>query len=417
MTDATADQTIIVGAGIIGAAIGFELAERGHSVLVIDRGEPGMGTSFGNMACIAVSGFLAVSRPSTWKKIPGWMLDPVAPVAVRPSYSLKALPWFLRFIAAGRPDRVKAIDQAMADLNRRVLGDLVPFLKAAKADDLLTEEGCLSIYETEQEFQDDAEALQLFKDYGFKHQVIEGKEIQDLEPALSTHLPKAVVLPDNLTIRNPYELVLRFISAMKVKGGRVEKGQVVRIEKEADGRKCVTLDDGRQFRAKNVVLAAGVLTREFASQLGEPIPQETERGYHTQIMDPGVTMKWSVIWPKRAFMITPTADGIRIGGSVEMAGLKAAPNYKRAEVLVGHAQRAVPALKVRETTQWMGHRPALPDTIPIVSASSKVDGVFYATGHGHLGLTHAATTAKLMGDLVEQRKPNHDMSALSIARF
>lgn len=417
MTEDHFDQTVVVGAGIIGAAIGFELTQRGHRVLVVDRADPGMGTSFGNMACIAVSGFLAVSRPSTWKKIPGWMLDPVGPVAVRPSYALRALPWFLKFIAAGRPNRVKAIDEAMANLGKRVLGDLVPFLKSANAEDLLTEEGCLSIYETDEEFRNDSEALKLFKDYGFQHTVLTGKEIQDLEPTLSKHIPKAVVLPDNLTIRDPYQLVLRFINAMKARGGMFENGNVIRIENDATGLKTVFLSDGRSLKAKNVVFAAGVLTREFAAQLGEPIPQETERGYHTQIMDPGITMKWSVIWPKRAFMITPTAGGIRVGGSVEMAGLEAAPNYKRAEVLVRHAQRAVPGLNVSKSSQWMGHRPALPDTIPIISKSSKMNGVFYATGHGHLGLTHAATTARLMGDLVDQKQGDHDMSPLSITRF
>jgi D-amino-acid dehydrogenase len=417
MTDTSQDRIIIVGAGIVGAAIGFELASRGHNVLVLDRGQPGMGTSFGNMACIAVSGFMAVSRPSTWKKIPGWMLDPVGPVAVRPSYALKALPWFLRFMAAGRPARVDEIDRAMALLAKAVLGDLVPFLEKAGASDILTNEGCLSIYETEEEFQNDAEALRLFSQYGFDHQILSGKAIRDVEPALSGHIPKAVVLPDNRTIRDPYQLLLRLITAMVAKGGTVDKGHVLRIDKDEQGKPVVVLDDRRQLKASKVILAAGVETRTFAAQLGEPIPLETERGYHTQIMDPGLSMSWSVIWPRRAFMITPTAGGIRVGGSVEMAGLAAAPNYKRADVLVHHAQRAIPELKIREATQWMGHRPALPDTLPIISASSKMDGVYYATGHGHLGLTHAATTAKRMGDLIDGRDADPDMAALSIGRF
>ncbi|HLP69443.1 MAG TPA: FAD-dependent oxidoreductase, partial [Rhizobium sp.] len=154
-----------------------------------------------------------------------------------------------------------------------------------------------------------------------------------------------------------------------------------------------------------------------AAGLGEPIPLETERGYHTQIMAPGIAMRHSIIWPERAFMVTPTAGGIRVGGNVELAGLDAAPDYRRARVLVRHAQRALPGLKAEETSEWMGHRPAFPDTLPIISASSRVPGVWYATGHGHLGLTYSATTARLIADMMTGGRPPVDMAPFSITRF
>jgi D-amino-acid dehydrogenase len=417
MAEQKNQQTVIIGAGIIGAAIGLELQRRGHSVLLLERDEPGMGASFGNMACIAVTGFMAVSRPSTWKKIPGWMLDPNGPVCLRPTYALKAMPWFLRFMAAGRPAVSQRIDAAMAGMSKRVFEDLPPMLAAAQAEDLLTEEGCLSIYETQEEFDADKEALDLFKTFGFEHEVLSGGAIRDLEPAISAHIPKAVVLPQNRTIRNPFHLVQRLVAAMVQAGGRVEKANAVSLETRGDGGSTIHLSDGRRIETGQVVLAAGVRTRDFASQLGEPLPLETERGYHTQIMAPGVSMSWSLIWPRRAFMITPTAGGIRVGGSVEMAGLDAKPNYRRADVLVGHAKRAVPQLNVAEATQWMGHRPALPDTLPVISPSSTRSNVWYATGHGHLGLTYAATTARVLADMMAGLAPPIDMAPFNIKRY
>ena len=147
------------------------------------------------------------------------------------------------------------------------------------------------------------------------------------------------------------------------------------------------------------------------------VPLETERGYHTQIMAPGLSMKHSIIWPARAFMVTPTASGIRVGGTVEMAGLDAAPDYRRSKVTVRRAREALPNLQVEEASEWMGHRPALPDTVPILSASARTKGVFYATGHGHLGLTYAATTARLMGELITGAKPSLDLHPYRIDRF
>lgn len=408
--------TVVVGAGIVGAAIAFELQRRGRHVTLVDRDQPGLGASFGNMASIAVSEFMAVSRPATWRKIPRWLLDPEGPVWLRPSYAPKMAPWFLRFILAGRPSRVAAIEAAGASLCARVLDDLKPMLDAIGARDMLTDEGCLAIYETEAEFAADRDHITLMENYGFAHQVLTGKAIRDLEPALSSHIAKAVLLPANRSIRDPYRLVLKFVDAFRQAGGIVLSGAVERVEGRTGGADVV-LAGGTRLAASDVILAAGVRTRSLAALLGEPIPLETERGYHTQIMAPGISMCHSIIWPERAFMVTPTAGGIRVGGNVELAGLDALPDYRRARVLVRHAQRALPGLKAEEASEWMGHRPAFPDTLPIMSASSRVPGVWYATGHGHLGLTYSATTARLIADMVTGAQPPVDMAPFSITRF
>ncbi|MGQ3294692.1 MAG: NAD(P)/FAD-dependent oxidoreductase, partial [Shinella sp.] len=148
-----------------------------------------------------------------------------------------------------------------------------------------------------------------------------------------------------------------------------------------------------------------------------PIPLETERGYHAQIMAPGISMRHSIIWPARAFMVTPTAGGIRVGGTVEMAGLDAPPDYRRAKILVKRAKEALPDLKAEATSEWMGHRPALPDTVPVIGPSAKRRNVLYATGHGHLGLTYAATTGRLIADLVTGATPPIDLKPYRADRF
>lgn len=410
-------QTVtVVGAGVIGAAIALELQRRGLQVTLIDKGEPGRGTSYGNMASIALD-FAAGSGPNTWRKIPRWLLDPEGPVWLRPAYALKMAPWFLRFIAAGRPSRLRDIEDAGMSLSNPALADFRAMLDTIAAPELMTDEGCLAIYETEAEFTGDRGHIDFMRRYGFDFDVLEGAAIRDLEPSLSPSIAKAVLLPDNKTIRDPYRLVVKLADAARERGATFLSGAVRTVEKNADGTSVVLLESGERIAADFVVLAAGVHTRFLAEKLGEPIPLETERGYHTQIMQPGVSMRYSVIWPHRAFMITPTAGGIRVGGNVELAGLDAAPDFRRARVLVRHAQRAVPGLEVKDATEWMGHRPALPDTIPIISPSSKMQGVWYATGHGHLGLTYSATTAQLIADMVTGAKPAVDMTPFRINRY
>ncbi len=408
--------TVVIGAGIIGTAIAHDLQRRGRQVVLVDRDTPGRGASFGNMASIAVTEFMPASRHSVWKQIPGWMLDPEGPVRVRPSYMPRLVPWFLRFIAASRPSKLRALEAQGAALCARALDDTLALLRETGLQDQISDEGCLSLYADEAEFKADRDHIEILERFGFPHEVIGRQAIKALEPELSDSIGLAVRFPQNRSMKDPYTLVLALAERFIALGGRVEQGDVVGFTR-SDAMRDVVLMGGRTIPADEVVICAGAFSARLAGMLGEPIPLETERGYHTQIMAPGITMEHSIIWPAKAFMVTPTAGGIRVGGTVEMAGLDAAPDYRRAKVTVKRAREALPNLRCEDAIEWMGHRPALPDTVPILSASARTKGLFYATGHGHLGLTYAATTARLMGDLITGARPALDLHPYRINRF
>lgn len=408
--------TAVIGAGIIGTTLAYALQRRGRNVVLIERDQPGTGASYGNMASIAVTEFMPASRPAVWKQIPGWMLDAEGPVRVRPAYMPKLTPWFLRFIAASRPAKLRELEAQGAALCQRVHDDLLPLLRETGLESELSEAGCLSLYTDEAEFKADREHIEILERFGFPHDVIGRQAIKALEPELSDKIGLAVLFPQNRSMKNPYQLVVKLALRLRELGGKIEQGEVVGFERGAAMR-AVLLKDGRRIAADEVVIAAGVHSAKLAKQLGEPIPLETERGYHTQIMAPGIAMKHSIIWPARAFMVTPTAGGIRVGGTVEMAGIDAAPDYRRSKVTVKRAKEALPNLQCEDFTEWMGHRPAFPDTVPVMSGSAKTRGLFYATGHGHLGLTYAATNARLMADLMTGATPPVDMKPYRVDRF
>jgi D-amino-acid dehydrogenase len=344
------------------------------------------------------------------------MLDPEGPVRVRPTYMPKLVPWFLRFIAASRPSKLRELEAQGAALCARALDDTLGLLRETGLETQISDQGCLSLYTDEAEFKADREHIEILERFGFPHEVIGRQAIRALEPELSDKIGLAVLFPQNRTMKDPYKLVLALAERFSALGGRIETGEVTGFVR-GEGIREVVLKDGRRLGANQVVICAGAFSANLAKMLGEPIPLETERGYHTQIRTPGISMKHSIIWPARAFMVSPTAEGIRVGGTVEMAGLDAAPDYRRSKVTVRRAKEALPNLQCEDFTEWMGHRPALPDTVPILSASAKTKGVFYATGHGHLGLTYAATTARLMGDLITGAKPALDLHPYRIDRF
>lgn len=412
----TMTQTLVIGAGVIGAAIALDLQRRGRQVTLVDRDAPGRGASFGNMASIAVTEFMPASRPSVWRQIPGWLMDAEGPIRVRPGHMPRLVPWFWRFLLSSRPAVLERLEAAGAALCSRALADTERMLADLGLADDLSQTGCLTLYADDAEFALDAERLAILDRYGFGYQTLTRAELQDLEPEIAPCIQRALLLPDNRTVADPYRIVTRLVERFTAAGGTVARGTVAGFER-ADRVTAVRLDDGRRLACDEVILAAGAFTARMAKSLGEPIPLETERGYHTQIMDPGLTLRHSIIWPAKAFMVSPTAGGIRIGGTVEMAGLDAAPDWRRSKITVKRARVALPSLRVNDTSEWMGHRPAMADTVPVISASARTPGVYYATGHGHLGLTYAATTAKLIGQLIAGERPGIDLAPYRIDRF
>jgi D-amino-acid dehydrogenase len=410
-------STVVIGAGIIGVSIAYELQRRGKTVTLVDRDEPGRGASFGNMASIAVTEFMPASRPAIWRQMPKWLLDAEGPVRVRPSYMPRLIPWFVRFIAASRPSKLRALETQGAALCRRVYEDLLPFLRDAGLSDMLTEEGCLALYADDAELAMDRDHLEILERFGFAHRYLGREEVRALEPDLSDRIAKAVLFPDNRSIRDPYKLVLGIFRKFQQLGGAMERGDVVGFDMTGAATTGVRLSDGRVLPGDQFVICAGAFSARLSAKLGEPMPLETERGYHTQIMSPGVSLRHSIIWPAKAFMVTPTAGGLRVGGTVEMAGLDAPPDYRRSKITVRRAREALPGLKVEGISEWMGHRPALPDTVPVIGPSAKVSNLFYATGHGHLGLTYAATTARIIGDLATGMRPPIDIKPYRVDRF
>lgn len=407
----------IVGAGVVGVCLAYELRRRGQSVLLLDENAPGMGASFGNMASIAVTEFMPSSRPSVWARIPGWLLDPEGPVRVRPSYMPKLLPWFVRFMLASGPRKVRELEDQGAVLCKRVYEDLLPLLESAGLSHMLSTEGCLSLYADKAELDADREHLDVINRFGFETELLHGEAIRSLEPSLSKKIGYAVLFPQNRSISSPYAMVKALFDRFMDMGGQFVQARVQGFSRR-DGRVThVQTSSGESLAVSQVVLCAGAYTGALCKSLGDILPMETERGYHTQIMAPGISMRHSIIWPAKAFMVTPTAGGIRVGGTVEMAGLDAAPDYRRAKVLVKRAQQALPGLQAQETTEWMGHRPALPDTVPVMGPSTTTRGVFVAAGHGHLGLTYAATTARLMSDMVTGQPTPIDMHPYRLNRF
>jgi D-amino-acid dehydrogenase len=407
----------VIGAGIIGLATAYSLMKQGAQVTVVDRDPEGDKASFGNAGGIAVTEVVPAAASVTPSRVIGWMLDPLGPVAVRPFYAATLLPWLLQFAKSGTTSEIERLSRALATINSRVYEDLIPLMRDVGLECDLQQNGALSLYETEEGYRRDAADWECKRRRGVVFEDITGAEARRLEPALGPIIHRAVIMPAWSHISDPKRLMTALRVWLQKHGASIKRGEVVGIVHDQTASSILQLHGGEQISSVNTVVAAGAWSSTLVRGLGDKVLLESERGYNSTLRDPGITIARQLLFAERKFVATPLSCGLRIGGAAEFGGLHAAPNYKRSRTLVELSKRYLPDLRAEGALHWAGHRPATPDSLPIIGCSMRHQNVFYAFGHGHLGLTQAATTGRLIAELVFQRRSTLDLSAFQIGRF
>ncbi len=409
-------RVIVIGAGIVGLACAFHLHRDGHAVTVIERDPEGDRASFGNAGGIAVTEVLPAAVPGLVWRVPGWLVDPLGPLSIRPMQAPLLAPWLVRFLRSGRPAEMRRIAGAIAALNHAALVDLRPLLRAIGLERDLRPDGCLTVYRGRSAFARDGWAFALQDELGMPGERLSGDEARELEPALSSAVAAAVLHPQWCQIADPRRLVETLAGRLRAGGVAIRRGEARGLAPGGDGVR-LRLADGEALAAERVVVAAGAWSGALARSLRDRVLLASERGYNTTIRTPGIRLGRQVTFAEAKFVASPLDPGLRIGGAAEFAGLEAPANFARSKALAKLAKRYLPGLETAGGTAWMGQRPSTPDSLPVIGPSPRVPAVLYAFGHGHLGLTQAATTGRIIADLVAGRDPGLPLGPYAIGRF
>jgi D-amino-acid dehydrogenase len=414
---ASTSDVLVIGAGVVGLACAWSALKEGLTVTIVDRDFDGDRTSHGNAGGIAVTESTPISVPGLFFKATKWLFDPLGPLALDWKHLPSALPWFMEFQRASSPARFKQISLALAALNNRVYDDLIPLFEDVGAMSTFYRRGALTLYETDEAFRADAEEWKFKSDLGVRWRALNQQEVQEFEPALAPVFKHGVFLEDWSHIGNPKQLVSQIRARVKALGARFVEGVVTKLDVTKRDAPCAVLQTGASIAARQIVVATGAWSASLAESVGDRVLLDSERGYNTTLPQPGIALSREVIFAEQKFVATPLDIGIRIGGAAEFAGLKAEPNYKRSEALLKLGKRFLPGIQDQGAVQWMGHRPATPDSLPVIGKSPSAPSVIYAFGHGHLGLTQSATTGALVADLLVNRTPRTPLAEYSIERF
>jgi len=410
-------QLIVVGAGIVGLSCAWAAQRRGWQVTLIDRDFTGDRVSHGNAGGIGVSECLPLSLAGMGVKPLRWLLDPLGPLSIRPAYAARLWPWYRALRNVSDPNRFARAGDALAALNQRALADLKVMLADIGLSGALHQRGALTVYETDRAFAADQKNWQFKRDRGVRWRVVARDELHVLEPHLAPVFRHAVLLQDWAHVDDPKQIVDVLRERVQANGARCVAGEAVRLRADDEAAVGVQLGNGQTISADKVLVACGAWSARLARTLGDRALLASERGYNTTLPASSDCLAREVIFAEAMFVATPLAIGLRIGGAAEFAGLDAPANYHRCDALMALARRYLNGLDERAAPRWMGQRPSTPDTLPVIGASPRTPHMLYAFGHGHLGLTQAATTAELIGTLLAGEPAPIDLAPYAITRF
>ena len=409
--DASRPTVAVVGGGIVGSAIAVWLAADGHAVTVFERDPGGRPPSAGNAGVVSLSGISPLARPATLASVPRWLMDPLGPLTVRAADLPALAPWLVRFVAAARPSRVARATAALGFLMKTALADHHELARRGRLESHMRRTGTLHVYDSDAGLRAGRVEWHERARHGVDYREVDAAEARRMVPALTGAFARAIFAPADWTVTSPAAVLDGLRRAL---GDGLRTAAVESVQRNADGV-MVTASDGEQ-RFDRVVIAGGVGSRDLVRQLGLAVALEPERGYNTTFAGLALDLPLPVFFAEHGFCVTQLADGVRVGGAVELAAVDAPANFARAAAMCDKARRVIPGLPEEGGATWMGSRPATPDSLPVIGVHPGDPRIVFAFGHGHLGLTLSAVTARHVSEIVAGR-PDRNLAPFAIDRF
>jgi D-amino-acid dehydrogenase len=423
MSAETGRHVVIIGSGAVGTVGAIECLRMGHRVTVIDPGRPGgeQATSYGNAGWLSSHSVIPPAEPGMWKKVPSFLLDPLGPLSIRWAYLPRIMPWLIRYLLAARnPALIEQTAQAM----RTLLVD-APTLHASLAAEagvspLIERRGVLHVYPDRAAFESEARSWAIRRKVGVAWLELSADALRQREPDLHPRYTFGLLVEEAGHCRDPGGYVAALSELARARGAATVTARATGFRLAAGRLVAVTTEQG-EIACDRAVVAAGARSKALTRALGDPLPLESERGYHVMITDPAVGPRTPLMASDAKMIVNHMNGGLRAAGQVEFAGLAAVPNWKRAEILRDHLIAMFPGLgeaaSVDASRVWLGHRPSMPDGRPCIGTARRTPDVIYAFGHGHVGLVGSARTGRLIAQLASRAAPEIPLAPFDPRRF
>ena len=403
----------IIGAGIQGICSALFLQKKGYQVILFDRDEPGNAASYGNAGHFSPYASVSLNRTDILTDVPSMLVSTRGPLALKWNYVPKMIPWFLKFIINCREQKMMHTAKYMHQILDLSLPAYDELFDEINLEGLVENKGILYVWTNKSQKSRDLE-IRIRDELGVKQQLVNPKEIHDLEPNIKPFYDGGVFYDYARHARNPRKISLKLFENFVKKGGKFLKLNINNLDFDDD--KPVVRSDAQRFIFDKLIIACGAFSKRLTDKLHEKIPLDTERGYHVHFKNCDHLLNRPVIFSNRGFGITPMEQGLRVVGTVEFGGLDNPLSKSRINNLINNAKYMLGELPDHED-EWLGFRPTLPDFLPVIGPSKNYKNVFYCFGHHHLGWTLGPISGKIVSGMIAKENTNLNLDPYSSIRF
>ncbi|MGJ8617485.1 MAG: NAD(P)/FAD-dependent oxidoreductase [Sulfitobacter sp.] len=408
-------HVVVIGAGIVGVSTAIWLRRAGTEVTLVDRAAPGTGTSHGNAGVLAACSMVPVTAPGLTRKAPAMLMDHDFPLFLRWSYLPRLLPWLRRYMSHANDTDTRRIAKGLTSIVSDSVEQHKSLCTELSLGDWITDSDYCFAYRNRAAFDAERYTWDLRANAGFVPEIIEGKSVHDYEPNLGPDITCIAKLKDHGFIHSPGGYVQALAKAFNEMGGKIMLAEVKNFDLSYGTVKSVQTSQGT-IDCDDVVLATGVWSKPLMKKLGLNVPLEAERGYHIVFENASGGPSRPMMIASGKFVATPMSQGLRCAGIVEFGGLDAGPSKAPLELLRRQAKQVFPHLTATNEIEWLGHRPAPSDSLPLIGQVGQ-SRVFTAFGHHHIGLTGGPKTGRLIAGLITGQPTNTDLTAYHPQRF
>lgn len=406
---------VVVGAGIVGMSTALWAQKEGLRVVICDPNPPGSGTTYGSACTIATYACIPVNNPSIFKSLPYFLTSRESPLSFNLWHGLTHPRWMLSFLNNCRPVKVRHISQALGQFLIHTDEGLDPLIAEAKAEDLVVRNDCLYVWSSRSGFEESRASNAMRRAQGVEFDELSPSDVRRLEPNLEQAVYRGLHFKGARHVTDPQELVTRMQMRFETLGGTYLSLGVTSCEPDENGV-TAQMSDGTSIRADHMALTAGARSSQIQGTGAENLPLGTERGYHILYRKHGSLVSRPVGWAEAGFYATPMAQGLRIAGTVEISAIDARFNTKCTDYLQRKSHEMFGDLGAPDDS-WLGHRPTMPDSLPVIGVSPASNRIFLAFGHQHIGLTLGGITGKIVTELARGRIPYCNIADFSPRRF
>ncbi|MGB7300244.1 MAG: FAD-dependent oxidoreductase [Burkholderiaceae bacterium] len=406
----------VIGAGIVGVSAAIWLLREGFQVVLVDKTGPAAGTSHGNAGVLAACSVVPVTVPGLIRKAPAMLFGRYEPLFLRWRHLPAMAPWLFEYLSHCKPDEVRRIARALAPLTTDTLAQHRALAETTGAEKLVAAGDYVFGYQSKAHFAADQFGWQVRRENGFEWTEHDQQSFAATEPVFGNRVGYGVRVGNHGRILDPGLYVRDLADHARAQGARIEVGSVDALVID-DARVTGVRINGQTLAADGLVVATGVWSGPLASQLGIRVPMESERGYHLEFWEADRMPADPVMLAAYKVVATPMAGRLRLAGAVEFGGLNAPASDPPFEMLTHAIQELLPGIRYTRTEQWMGHRPAPSDSIPLIGQAPAVAGAWLAFGHHHIGLTTGPKTGRLIAQMIAGKSTDIDMTAFDPGRF